>query len=518
MNPLRRVTLPFVVLLCFTVLLSVRTYTSDYHSLNLVFLNLIFLSLALNSRKITLYTGIGSGIFYALLWFTPYIHSDIVNEGIVYWGTLFLIAIITGFSMFILEGNKKIDQSLKHFFLLYENATEGIVISDERGRIVMANPTACTFFGYTEQEMLHHPVEILIPKKYSHSHPKVRMDYVKHPTNRMMGSGRELYGVRKDGTEIPIEISLSTYSDNHRKFVIAFIIDITIRKQNEQLILQKNESLEKMSLELAQLNEELETKVEERTNNLTMVMKNLENSQAELKEALEKEKELNEIKSRFVSMASHEFRTPLSTVLSSAALLQKYTNTEQQPNRDKHINKIKESVRHLNEILEDFLNLGKLDEDKISTTIQEVNIEELITQAVEETGVVKKPNQEIKFLFKGEEMALLDKNLLKNIYINLLTNAIKFSPDDGLIVIECINTKDNTSLIVKDNGIGIPDEDKEHLFSTFFRSKNAVNIQGTGLGLHIVKRYLDLMGGNINIESELNKGTTVIINLTRKPN
>jgi signal transduction histidine kinase len=344
------------------------------------------------------------------------------------------------------------------------------------------------------------------------------MEYVKNPSHREMGKGRDLTGLKKDGSLFPIEISLSSYRDKRKTFVIAFIIDISIRKQNERIIIKNNAELEKISAELSILNEDLEKKVEERTINLRLVMSNLEKSQLELKEALSKEKELNEIKSRFVSMASHEFRTPLSTVLSSASLLEKYQLQEEQPKRDKHIKRIKESVRNLNEILEDFLSLGKLDEQKIGATFIEENISDIINQAIEEVEVVKKSSQTIHFTFEGETNCKTDKNLLKNICINILTNAIKFSPEESEIIIRVKNMPEKLKIAVQDQGIGIPKEDLTHLFSTFFRSKNAVNIQGTGLGLHIVKRYLDLLNGEISIESELNKGTQVSIIINKPTN
>jgi len=275
-------------------------------------------------------------------------------------------------------------------------------------------------------------------------------------------------------------------------------------------------ALEKLSSQLSILNNDLEKKVEERTLNLKTVMTNLEKSQQELEEALSKEKELNEIKSRFVSMASHEFRTPLSTVLSSASLLAKYNLEEEQPKRDKHIKRIKESVRNLNEILEDFLSLGKLDEQKIGANFSEENIPEIINQVIEEVEVLKKTSQTFQFTYHGETMVKTDKNLLKNICINILTNAIKFSPEESKIILRVENLPETLRIEVKDQGIGIPKEDISHLFSTFFRSKNAVNIQGTGLGLHIVKRYLDLLNGEISIESELNKGTLVSIIINKR--
>jgi len=514
----RKDILPFYILFSFTLIFGIGSLFSVFPSLILVFINLIFLSLLLGDLKITLYTGLAISLIFSALWFTPYIKNDFPSKNLVYFGCMVLFIVCTGFSLFLININYRTNQSLKHFFLLYENATEGIIIADELGKIIMANPTACNLFRYSEKELFNHPIEILIPLKVRNDHPQKRMNYIKNPSNREMGRGRDLLALRKDGTEFPVEISLSSYKDRRKTYVIAFIVDITVRKINEKQIRENNVALEKLSSELSLLNNQLEKKVEERTLVLITVMKNLEKSQQELNDALNKEKELGEIKSRFVSMASHEFRTPLSTVLSSASLLERYKADEDEPKRERHIIKIKESVRHLNDILEDFLSLGKLDENKIGLNFSEVNLREIIEQIIEEVSVLKKPEQKIEMHYEGKEQGITDKNLLKNICINLLTNAIKFSSADDIISIAGKNEAGILSLSIKDNGIGIPKEDLEYLFSTFFRSKNAINIQGTGLGLHIVKRYLNLLQGEIVIKSELSKGTLVNITLPTKNN
>jgi signal transduction histidine kinase len=268
-----------------------------------------------------------------------------------------------------------------------------------------------------------------------------------------------------------------------------------------------------MAVEMRKLNVELETKVQERTMILQEALHELEKSQKSLSEALGKEKELNEIKSRFVSMASHEFRTPLSTVLSSAALLGKYVKTEEQENREKHIGRIKESVRHLNALLEDFLSLGKLEEGKVEAKPEQINVNEFLDEVTEEMKAIAKPGQQLLVSCEGGTNFTTDKKLLKNILINLLSNAIKFSTEEGLIILDSCNAGDHLQLSVKDQGIGISEEDQQHLFSSFFRGKNAVNIEGTGLGLHIVNRYVNLLNGSIWMESALNAGTTFFIEL-----
>jgi PAS domain S-box-containing protein len=400
-----------------------------------------------------------------------------------------------------------------HLTSLFENATEGIVLTNSSGLIILVNPSAQKMFGYREEELIGRPIEILVPTRYKTLHKELRQNFYQDPQNRVMGHGRDLNGRRKDDSDIPLEVSLSFYKQNDELFVIAFIVDITYRKQVENNLELKRKELERMALDMQKLNTQLETKVEERTIILKEALHKLEQSQHELNEALESERQLSEIKSRFVSMASHEFRTPLSTVLSSASLLSKYTTTQEQEKRDKHINRIKDSVKHLNDILEDLLSLGKLSEGKIVTISSKFNLKELILETVDEMRGLLKKDQEFFVHHTGEEIIVSDKKLLRNIFINLITNAIKFSQEAMAIEIESVNTNKNITVSVKDKGVGISDEDQVHLFSSFFRGKNVLNIQGTGLGLHIVKKYLDLLNGFIDLKSELNKGTTITITL-----
>jgi PAS domain S-box-containing protein len=398
---------------------------------------------------------------------------------------------------------------IMHLASLFENATEGIILTNHTGKIVLVNPAAGKIFGYESEEIIGQPIEVLLPERIKPHHVELREGFYHHPSNREMGHGRDLYGRQKDGSDVAVEVSLSHYERDGELFVIAFIIDITKRKEIENNMLHQKKQLERISNEIRKLNTALEAKVEERTVILKEALQKLEQSQIELSEALDKERQLNEIKSRFVSMASHEFRTPLSTVLSSASLLSKYTTTEDQPNRNRHIQKIKDSVRHLNDILEDFLSLGKLDEGKVETHVTEFDLKEFISETIEEMKGLLKTGQHFQFEYIGNENIYSDKKLLKNILINLITNAIKFSDEESSIKIAGNRNNALAKISIRDSGIGISEEDQGHLFSSFFRAANAMNIHGSGLGLHIVKRYLDLLGGEVNLQSELNKGTTI---------
>lgn len=282
-----------------------------------------------------------------------------------------------------------------HLTSLFENATEGIVLTNGEGNIVLINPAAQRMFGYIAEEIIGKPVEILIPQRFGHHHKDLRHGFYENPQNRVMGHGRELYGRRKDNSDVPVEVSLSFYRRDEELFVIAFIVDITHRKEIERNMLAQQKELEKMASDMRRLNAHLEAKVEERTLILKEALQKLEESQQELSEALDKEKQLNEIKSRFVSMASHEFRTPLSTILSSATLVSKYMRTEDNDKRERHLRKIKDSVGHLNGLLEDFLSLGKLEEGKVTVSISCFAVKEFIDDIIEEMKVIQKKDRKL---------------------------------------------------------------------------------------------------------------------------
>lgn len=398
-----------------------------------------------------------------------------------------------------------------HLASLFIYATEGIILANYKGNIVLVNPAAEAMFGYESAELENKPIEILIPDRFQAHHLELRDGFYKKPGNRTMGKGRELYGKRKDGSDLPMEVSLSHYRHEGELFVIAFLVDITQRKEIEQNLLNKQRELEKVTNDIRKLNTELELRVDERTHILKEALQKLEQSQHELNEALDKERQLNEIKSRFVAMASHEFRTPLSTVLSSASLLSKYVREDEQEKRERHINRIKDSVKHLNDILEDFLSLGRLDEGGIAADPLEFNIKDTISETIADFKLLMKPGQYFNNTFEGAEILYADKKLFKNILINLVSNAIKFSGENAEIGVGTSVNGGLAVITISDQGIGISKEDQKHLFSSFFRASNANNIQGTGLGLHIVKRYIDLMNGTVHLQSEQGRGTSVTI-------
>ncbi|MEO8960794.1 MAG: ATP-binding protein [Ginsengibacter sp.] len=408
--------------------------------------------------------------------------------------------------------NKLLLREQEKFKAVFQNASLGILVIDESGTITLANNFLIELFGYShEDELVGEKLEILIPHRYHHQHVSDREHFFRHPAARPMGIGRDLFGVTKDGRELPLEISLSSYSSSEEVFSIAFISDISARIEDQNKLREKRSELAAMNKRMEALNEELEKKVEIRTSKLQETMLKLEASKDKIARALSKEKDLGDLKSAFVSMASHEFRTPLSTILSSTSLLAKYTLTEDQPKRDKHVQRIKSSVINLNNILNEFLSLGKIEDGKITAHKSVFDIKELISQQVNELVELLKPGQKVIYEHTGNTEVVLDEVLFKNIIINLLSNAAKFSRENKPIHVRTSVSDAKLKFTIRDEGMGISKKDQEHLYELFYRATNVVNIPGTGLGLHIVEKYVEMMNGEINLKSELDKGTEINI-------
>jgi PAS domain S-box-containing protein len=369
------------------------------------------------------------------------------------------------------------------FKALFNYATIGIIVVDNTGVISMVNPNAEKLFGYTSDELIGSKIESLMPQRYQKEHIEHRASYHKNPKARAMGEGIDLKAKRKDGSEFPVEISLGHYQVEDKSFAVGFINDISDRKA-------------------------IETKLQNHTTNLQK--KVIEKTQ-QLIAALQKEKQLNELKSNFVAMASHEFRTPLSAILSSATLIRKYQAQEQQDKREKHLDTIDRSVENMVEILDDFLSLDKLDKGKQKAYIKLNNIAEIVEKTIQETTCLRKKEQEVNYEHHGDVQSMVDAKLLNHVLTNLLSNAIKYS--DASIDFETDANNERLRIKITDHGIGIPEADYENLFGLFFRAKNAGHIQGTGLGLNIVKKYVELMKGEVSFESELGIGTTFLVTI-----
>lgn len=292
-----------------------------------------------------------------------------------------------------------------------------------------------------------------------------------------------------------------------------FLVKGTLSAESLERSIRYSISNHKQLKEIIRLNTYLEKRVADRTIILEEAIKELNKTKDELSESLKTEKELNELKSRFVSMASHEFRTPLATILSSLSLVALYGEKNDKEKQTKHINRIKSSITHLTDILNDVLSLSKLEEGIIIFNPEKINIKEFFSHIVKEVEGIVKEGQEIIITHSGNTDAVIDKKNIRHVLLNLLSNAIKFTPEGKRIELNAIVSDKEIEIIVKDNGIGISEDDQKYLFQRFFRASNASSIQGTGLGLSIVSKYIEMHNGTIECESVLDEGTKFTIKL-----
>ncbi|MBF9141624.1 sensor histidine kinase [Hymenobacter properus] len=401
---------------------------------------------------------------------------------------------------------RRLAMSVGRFEAVVSHATIGIIMCNADGRIVLANDKAHAVFGYDSPALLSHGIEELVPASVSGYHERLRTSFNARPEVRAMGHNRDLMARRRDGSEFPVEVSLSYFHLDEELFVVAYVVDITFKKDAERELLIQNKHV-------ARLNAELEQKVADRTHALENTLAQLEQRSQELSQALAAEQELGELKSRFVSMASHEFRTPLTGVLTSAALIEKYTTTEQQDKRERHLQRIRTSVKHLTDILEEFLSVGKIEEGRLEAHPAQVALPALLREAQADAEGLRKPGQHVREVFGPLDLLWTDASLLRKVLVNLLSNAFKYSPDQTTVTVRAATAGGWLTLSVQDQGVGIAREDQEHLFERFFRARNAANLPGTGLGLYIIARYMELLGGTVALQSELGHGTTVTITL-----
>jgi len=385
---------------------------------------------------------------------------------------------------------------------IIDNAIDGILTIDTNGIIETINPAALKLFGYTQEEVLGRNISVLMPEPDKSAHDGYLHRYQHTGEKRIIGIGREVRGLRKDGSTFPFRLAVSEVQYLNRIIYTGFIHDLSKEKEAEE--------------RLREYAAELEELVEERTRSLKKTVVALKEAKEEVSLSLVKEKELNQMKSRFVSMASHEFRTPLSSVQLSASLIEKYAQPFQSPNITKHVGKIKNAVGNLTTILNDFLSLERLEAGNVEPTFSSFDVVKFSEEVTEEMQMIAKQDQNIIYQHTGLQSVVdLDQNLLRNCMINLISNAIKYSGENTFIEFNTEITDSQYLITVKDNGIGIPETEQGHLFEPFFRANNTGNIPGTGLGLNIVLRYATLMRGNVHFESTINKGTTFILSFQK---
>lgn len=395
---------------------------------------------------------------------------------------------------------------------VFSSAIDGILVINERGTIEMANKAAAELFDYTSDELLGQNVKFLMGNDHAPKHDGYLSRYMRTGEARIIGIGREVNGRRKNGEMFPFRLSVGELSLPDRTIFTGVVHDVSAEREAQAALAELNISLEQRvkdrTLELNEAFDQLQSEIKERRHAEEIAAQSREDALR----ALERERELGELKTRFVSMASHEFRTPLSTILSSAELLKRYTETEQQDRRERHIERIKNSVIHLTDVLNDFLSLGRMDEGRLDSHPQPVELSVMIQEFVEYMTPTLKPSQYIQLSLKLDQpIFITDERFLRNILNNLVSNASKYSSvgDPITVSITCVNGA--LSIKVSDQGIGIPKEEQAQLFSRFFRARNAETIQGTGLGLHIVSRYLQLLKGEVSFESKEGEGTSFLV-------
>jgi len=398
--------------------------------------------------------------------------------------------------------------------LLFQAIPEGVIIVNEEQIIVASNLSAEKMFGYKKGALINQNLALLIPSKYHSNHKTHFTNFLKNKSTRKINYDLNLFGITKTNKEFPVEIGLNPFSFEDKTYILALIIDITYRKKVEKKI--------------KILQADLEHKIENRTVELNNTIKQLKkvnlNYKAEIKKridaenkiktALQKEIELNELKTKFLSMVSHEFKTPLSGILTSSMLLKKYTLSEQQDKRDKHIDTITKKINYLNNILNDFLSIEMLDSSNVKYKFTTFNLSKVIDEVVYNANMLLKSGQRIIVSPNIENYQLYqDEKILELILSNLLYNSIKYSPENTNITLEVSQNKRNTIFKLIDEGIGIPEKDQKHIFNRYFRAENVLNTQGTGIGLNIVKNHLENLNGNIHFTSKENKGSVFIIEL-----
>ena len=393
------------------------------------------------------------------------------------------------------------------FKMLSEAISEGIIIVNSKQEIVASNESSNTMFGYKKDELLGKPLNLLIPTQYHRAHKGHFEEFIEHSDKRQMGHGRDLFGLHKDGTQFPVEAGLNPFEIYGSQYVMALVSDISIRKKHEK--------------EIKALNSSLEQKIAERTDELRNLVSELKEevikrreAENKIKESLKKERELNDLKTKFLSLVSHEFKTPLSGILTSATLIGKYKLTDQQEKREKHLKTIQSKVKYLINILDDFLSVERIESGKTNYKFGFFPLSKVVNEVIYDANMLLKDGQNINYPQNIDDIVLeFDEKVLELVLTNLINNAIKYSAENSTIDMEVTIKEDQLNISVHDQGMGIPYKEQKHIFNRYFRAENALLNQGTGIGLNIVKSHMENLGGTVSFKSEENKGSTFTISL-----
>jgi len=412
------------------------------------------------------------------------------KDGTLFWNDLYIIPIsdenglVTNFIGILndVTDKKHKDEERHHLTEIFDESLNEIHVFDAKTlKFIKLNNSAQKTLGYTVDELTNMtPIDITPYKDEVEFRSTIDVLLKKNVEKLVVESIHK----RKDGTEYPVETHLQLSKLGERDVFVAIILDITERKNYTN---------------------KLEKIVQERTK--------------QLKHALGKEIEINQLKTKFLSLLSHEFKTPLSAILSSALLLSKYQLTQQQDRRNKHIKTITDKAQLLNNILNGFLSIEKFDSGDLSYRFNNFKISEIVDEVIYNARMLIKDGQQIKYTEKTEGLSLYqDEKIIELILSNLLHNAIKYSPENSSIYLDIDQNDEHTTFTINDAGIGIPEMAQNKIFDRYFRAENVMGTEGTGVGLNIVKSHLDNLKGNIYFESKENVGTkfTVTIPNTAK--
>lgn len=354
---------------------------------------------------------------------------------------------------------------------LLEAAPDAMVVVDQNGRIVLINAQTETLLGYEREELIGEPIELLVPERFRKAHPAHRASYQSGPKTRPMGAGLDLFARRKDGSDLPVEISLNPVQTEEGTLVTAAIRDMTERKRMERGAEAAREEAERA----------------------------------------------NAAKSEFLSRMSHELRTPLNSVLGFAELLWMDGVVDEQ--RD-YVGQIRKSGRHLLDLINEVLDLSRIEAGHMMISPEPVHLRAAVVEAIEmiapeaaSRGISLEP----EYGAVCDSYVRADQQRLKQVLLNLLSNAVKYNRPGGSVRVRCAHHdgRDAPSVTVEDTGPGIPEDQLDRLFSPFDRlGAEGGQEEGTGLGLALSKRLVELMEGRLWAESEVGRGTTFWLELS----
>ena len=371
---------------------------------------------------------------------------------------------------------------------LLEAAPDAIMQVDAEGRIILLNRVTEDMFGYTRDELLGQPVEVLIPLELHARHAEHRAQYRQHPMTRTMGSGLALEGIRKDGSRFPVEISLSPSSTEEGFRVTAIIRDTTERRIADDHLRRVQEEY---TQQLAEANAELE-----------MTNRELERA--------------NRLKSEFLASMSHELRTPLHTIIGFSELLGEELEGPLNEKQKRFVQHIHKDSLHLLELINDVLDISKIEADRLELRPEAFDFTALVAESIGSVRSLAEAKSHILETASDVPTAVeADRLRIKQVLVNLLSNAIKFTPEGGRIRLEARVQDFFVVVSVSDTGVGIPPEEHESIFEKFHQvgaTTKGVR-EGTGLGLAITKRLVEQHGGSIWVQSQPQQGSTFLFTL-----